>query len=299
VVDEDGEMLDRSLLVEDIDRTDVAGVVDRVAAHVRKLLDRRPEPLDVIGLGVAIGGRVGVGGNVVYSPALGWRDVQLPALLGGATGIEKVLVQNDVDALALAELYFGAGLERPSFAVVTCRSGIGCSLIMHNRPVRGADGSSAELGHIVLEPDGLTCLCGNRGCLQTIARLPAVVDAVRSKDRGVETATDVLRLAQTGDDVAREALAHAGEALGRGLSMLVNIVSPGLIVLYGEDEVLGSEFYLEPAQRLLREYTFPTISCDILVKRNHYPTQARGVASEVLKFLPEHPRLEVQNHRAR
>ena len=268
----------------------VEQVVDGIGALVAELLDRWPSDRGevVVGLGVAVWGHVNLAGEVVESPALGWRQVRLPELLTAATGIDDVLVHHDVSALALAEQSFGVGRERSSFAVVTCRWGLGCSLVLHNELVRGDDGAAAELGHVVFDPDGPDCSCGNRGCLEMLATPKAVVERVRGAGLAhVESPLEVIDLARAGDETALAALRSAETMLGRGLALLTNLVNPGLVILYGQPEVLGAEPYREATLTALRRSSFPTRHCDVVIKPNADQMAARGVASEVLQLVAE------------
>jgi predicted NBD/HSP70 family sugar kinase len=262
----------------------VPTVVEAVASLVDGILADHPElRASVTGLGVAAGGHVDARTGVVrFSTTLGWSDVALADLLRAATGIHTVVVHNDCSALALAEQAFGGGRYLPTFAVVTCRFGIGCALVHDNGLVVGANGSASELGHIVRDPAGPPCVCGRNGCLQTFAAPEAIALAVRGERPEVETARDVVELAAQGDDLAAAALARAGEALGWGISMLANVANPGLVLLHGDPVVLGSEHYLPAVERSLRSLVFPTIQCEVRVRHSYHRMTARGVASEVV-----------------
>jgi predicted NBD/HSP70 family sugar kinase len=140
----------------------VPTVVEAVASLVDGILADHPElRASVTGLGVAAGGHVDARTGVVrFSTTLGWSDVALADLLRAATGIHTVVVHNDCSALALAEQAFGGGRYLPTFAVVTCRFGIGCALVHDNGLVVGANGSASELGHIVRDPAGRPACAG-------------------------------------------------------------------------------------------------------------------------------------------
>jgi predicted NBD/HSP70 family sugar kinase len=296
-VDIDGEVIDGSWLkVEFEPSVEVKETVGRIAAFVDQVLDRSPQlATDLVGLGGAMNGHVGLDGEaVVFSPAFNWHDLPLASMLREATGIPRVVLQNDVLALASAESSFGVGRERSSFAVLTCRTGIGCALVLNNEVLRPPDGSASELGHIEVEPNGRLCNCRKRGCLQTVATPWILREELRSA--GVEAATSeaLVELAGNGHPQVRERLREAGEALGRGLSVLANVVNPGLVVIYGDDAVLKSPYFLDPAREMLEAKTFPTIKCEILVKRGDLPMKARGAASEVMQFVNDKDTLPVR-----
>ena len=131
---------------------------------------------------------------------------------------------------------------------ITVSTGIGCGLILDGELYQGADYSAGEIGHFTLEPDGLVCSCGNRGCLETIASGTAIARfakelAQQGKGTGIVkaaggliegiTAEAVSRAAASGDQEALGILDKTGRALGLGFSYIVNLLNPSLILLGG------------------------------------------------------------------
>ncbi|WP_086872408.1 ROK family transcriptional regulator, partial [Streptomyces viridochromogenes] len=189
----------------------------------------------VLGLGVAVSGDVDRAAGVVrYSPFLEWRDVPLAALANAATGL-PVTVDNDVRALTVAEQWFGAGVGLSDFAVVTVGAGIGCGLVVHGRVVAGAHGVAGEIGHVTVDPAGPPCHCGNRGCVEAIAGDAAILRRIR-ETAGTEVAdvAGAVALAHAGDPAARDAYARAGEAIGRGIATVANLLGPERVIISGE-----------------------------------------------------------------
>src|SRR6202012_4358449 len=90
-----------------------------------------------------------------------------------------VMVDNDANLGALAEAAFGAGRSAGDLVYLKVSSGIGAGLILNGRLYRGAGGLAGELGHVLVDPDGIVCRCGNRGCLETVAGTGALVDGLR------------------------------------------------------------------------------------------------------------------------
>ena len=160
-------------------RDEVIGVVidlgaEVLAAQHRKLADRSVETAveaisslttslfaadpayaeRAVGIGIGVGGHVdGRTGVVRESPILGWHDVPLGELVEAAVGLPTV-VENDVNALAVAEQWFGAGRDVDWFAVVTVGAGVGCGLVLDGTLAHGATGAAGELGHVTIDPDG-------------------------------------------------------------------------------------------------------------------------------------------------
>jgi predicted NBD/HSP70 family sugar kinase len=282
-VDIDGEVVPDSYRRENWDfdpgaTYDVATVIQSVSGLVDDIMAGLPGRPALKGLGVAVGGHVDNRAGVVrLSPQLRWENVPFAELLGKAIGTDVVL-HNDASALALAEQVFGAGRERATFTVVVCRKGIGCANILNNGLVLGNDGAASEFGHIPFTRPGRPCVCTRSGCLQTVASPTAAAEVMLGEGA---SARDLLRLAQDGDPAASGALTAAGDALGWGLSMLANVVNPGLVLLHGDMQVLGSDFYLPAVRASLDRHRYPTVECEVVVRHSSHRMTARGVASEV------------------
>lgn len=202
---------------------DASALVDRIAQVVDGLDMDAP-----VGLGIA--GLVDREGRLATSPNLGLADVPLAAMLTRRLG-RPVSVINDAAAAALAEHHRGAASDATSSVTVTIGTGIGAGIIDDGRVVLGATGFSAELGHLVVDPDGTVCACGRRGCLETVASGSAI-DRQASRI-GLDGAPAAIAAAEAGDRRAQRILADAGDHLGRALAAVVTIVDPGVVVLGG------------------------------------------------------------------
>ncbi|HEX5493052.1 MAG TPA: ROK family transcriptional regulator [Mycobacteriales bacterium] len=265
---------------------DLLGVAGEV---VRAVLGAVPDsPARVLGVGVGIGGHVdAAGGACRYSALLGWRDVDVAVPLVAATGL-PVVVNNDVNALAVAERWFGAGRDVDSFAVVTVGVGIGCGLLLGGELFVGTGGMAGELGHLPLVADGPRCTCGSRGCLEAVASGPAVLRGIQDRCGrrcgSLGAAVDLARAGQGAAGVAaREAFAVAGDALGRGLAALCNLLNLGRIILSGEG-VVAYDLIGPALIGALRRHAFSTAArdCEILVDAVNDDAWARGAACLVI-----------------
>lgn len=262
-----------------------------LAALIDELLNRDETFRErVEGLGVALGGHVDAANGVLrYSPILGWSDVPFAELLEQQTGLASI-IENDVDALAIAEQWFGAGRGVESFAVVTVGAGVGCALVVDNELVLGTTGLAGELGHVVIDPTGEACQCGNRGCLETIASNGAIVAAINAAGRTVRDVGEAVALARGGDEVARAAFARAGEALGRGISIVLNLFNPARVIVSGEG-VAASDLLVEALEQAVELHSFSTAAgdCELVTRPLEDETWARGAAATVLRHLIARP----------
>jgi predicted NBD/HSP70 family sugar kinase len=172
--------------------------------------------------------------------------------------------------------------------VVKIASGIGCGLFINNELERGKSGLAGELGHIPSEPEGQRCSCGNRGCLQTVAGSDAIVGALQQAGRtDVQDIAAVAGLVHGGDRTAREVFQRAGEALGRGLATLLNLLNLEAIGLCGEPAILSSGVYLDTVRDTLGRRAFSTAAddCDLWIEERTDELEARGAASMVFDHL--------------
>ena len=279
-----------------------SAVIDAVTALVDDLrtpVDGRSAfPSHVIGLGVEIGGHIdGRSGEVLMSPNWSWKHVRLAERLRDRTGLVTV-VENDVNALAVHEWLFGSAIGARWFAVVAMADGVGCGLILDGQLSRGSSGAAGEIGHLVIEPDGPICGCGKRGCLEAITGTNAILNALERR-RGTRPSSfeEAAALADSGDDDAHDVFSAAGEALGRGISMLLNLSDPGHVLVVVPDP-LGqrqrdvARIFEDAIRAAIRKHAFPTLAAsqvDVQCLGRQDVYGARGAASTVLRRFVHRP----------
>ena len=243
--------------------------IEQMIQRLRRRAGDRP----VRGIGVGVPGPVDtatgrIAEHVPHAPDL--ADQPLAALLGARFGL-PAYVDNDVNALALAEWRFGAGRGARSLVVVAPGTGLGCGIILDGRLVRGAHGFAGEFGHTPIKFDGPRCWCGGRGCLAIYASGRGIAEAAQARvadvpsapllaaaggDLGAITAALVFRAAAGGDATAAAVVDEACRALGAMLGTIVNGLNPDVIVLTGG--VAESLAALEkPILAAAAEYAFP------------------------------------------
>ncbi|MFL5767296.1 MAG: ROK family protein, partial [Actinomycetota bacterium] len=196
-----------------------------------------------------------------FAPNLAWRDVRLAKELTAKLGL-PCIVDNDANTAAWGEFRFGAGRDAEHMLLVTVGTGIGGGIVSGGRLLRGAHGFAAEIGHIVVEPGGPLCGCGNHGCWEQVASGRAIDrlagEAVRNDPSSPFTKRfdgdpsrargEVLaRAAREGDETAIEIFRRVGSRLGEGIAGLVNVLDPGVVVVGGGAMDAG-DLLLEPAR---------------------------------------------------
>jgi glucokinase len=247
-------------------------VIGRIVDSVRAALAvAGAAATDLAAVAVAAPGPVDQERGVVRNPPNlpGWEVVPVVQILRDALGV-RVILENDADAAALGEYAFGAGRDFRNMVFITVSSGIGGGIIVDGRLYRGATGAAGEVGHMVLDEDGPTCGCGQRGCLEALAsgtaiaaRAAALVAEGESpllarlaRESPPLTAEDVQQAALEGDVVAQRVIREAGHYLGLGLVNLVHVFNPDGIIIGGGVSHMG-DLILEPAREVVRQRCFP------------------------------------------
>jgi predicted NBD/HSP70 family sugar kinase len=219
----------------DVDRV-AEPALDNAVRLVHELIDEAGVDRGrILGVGMGLPGPINrdtgvVGPSVILSA---WEGLRPAALLEERLGL-PVTVDNDANLGALGELTFGAGSGARHMLYVKISSGIGAGLVIDGHIYRGATGVAGEFGHVLVDPDGALCRCGNRGCLETVAAAGPLLDLLHpthGADFGVD---DLVARANEGDAGCRRVLADAGRALGLELASVCNVFNPERVVIGGE-----------------------------------------------------------------
>ena len=261
VVDEAGEVVARRQVPTD--SGEPASIVAAIVKVAREMKASAPAS-GAVGVGAA--GLVDVKRGVILgAPNIAYRNVAVRDTIGDRLGL-PVIVDNDANVAALAEALHGAGRGAGDQIMVTVGTGIGGGIIIGGRIYRGHYGVGAELGHIVIDPDGPVCGCGNRGCWEAVASGKALGRLARQRVEGgagasllasvggdldAITGEQVGELAVAGDPFARDCVAEIGRLLGIGLASIVNIFDPEVIVIGGGAAAGTGELLLGPAREAM------------------------------------------------
>jgi predicted NBD/HSP70 family sugar kinase len=218
---------------------------------------RRAHPqMRVEGMGVGLPGRADRAGRLVFAPNLGWGEVDLRRMLESAIGVPVVL-ENDANVCALAELWFGRHPEHVrNLLAVAISEGVGVGLLLNGQLVHGGDSRAGEFGHVCIDEAGPVCGCGRRGCWERYASDSAAeqyyATRIARRRRAMAAASgtaggkggprapamlrfdELLRLAAKHDRLASETLDRTARFLGIGLAGLITGLAPEIIVVVGE-----------------------------------------------------------------
>ncbi|MGQ1889914.1 ROK family protein [Thermophagus sp. OGC60D27] len=244
-------------------------LVSRINSYVKKTgVDKKK----IIGVGVSFPGLVDSSAGINYS-YFNFGEKSVRSLLQEQLQL-PVFVENDAKAVALAIWRFGIAKHQKDVLVLFLDWGIGLGMILNGKLYRGNEGLAGEFSHIPMVENGESCICGKNGCLQTIAAGATLVRKAREgilqgksslmshfeeeNIREVDLQT-VVAAALKGDQFAINLLSEIGEHLGKGISILIQLFNPGMIVLTGKMAEAG-QYLTIPIQQAINTYSMHKIS---------------------------------------
>ncbi len=254
-VDADGNILHR--VAEATVKTSSG---DEITGQIIRLANECREHVRLVGDVFAL--TAAVPATIEQSTGILRQLPNLPALEGASIrdvlsrdlGLD-VILENDANAAAYGENWLGASRGVDDSICLTLGTGVGGGLILNGRPFRGKDGTAGEIGHLVVEPEGVSCGCGGRGCLEQYASATALVRMARKNGLDVSTAHELARSAMAGDPRAAAAFDQMGYYLGVALSSLVNLLDPEIVVI-GGGVAAAWELFIGPVRQQISERAF-------------------------------------------
>ena len=259
IADFGGRILFREAFESDVrDGPDVTlGLINN---HVLQKLDQLGISANkVYAFGIGVPGPVEFSTGLLIAPPImpGWEAYPIRRYIRETFPAAVVIVDNDVNVMALGELREGAGVGEDNFIFIKVGTGIGAGIISGGEIYRGSNGSAGDIGHICADPSGPVCHCGNIGCLEAIAAGPPIaakgMEAARrgespilakylNVNNGALAGEDIAAAASEGDPVANELIQESGRIIGEVLASLVNFYNPSLILIGGGVSNIGHQF---------------------------------------------------------
>lgn len=251
-------------------------VVERIADMIEKVIaqtmaETGAERSDFLGVGIGSPGPLDrEKGIVIITPNLGWKNFPLRDEISKRVKLDATL-DNDANCATLGEFWCGAAVGGRNVIGMTLGTGIGGGLILEGKLYHGASDIAGEIGHTTIDYTGRRCKCGNYGCLEAYASGPAIAERAREALRGDEgesilismvngdqrkiTAQTVYEASKRGDAVAREVVRETARLLGAGVSNLLNIFNPDVVVLAGGVTQAGDALF-QPLRAEVRRRAF-------------------------------------------
>ena len=300
VADLEGNILAKSRLETKAEEGQQA-VIARIIKSIEDVLAQLElNKKAIAGVGVGCPGPLNAEEGVIYhAPNLDWKQVRIKDILEDELGL-PVWIENDANAAALGEKWFGAGQGVDNLIYITISTGIGGGIIINRQLYRGANCSAGEIGHLTINPQAaIQCNCGNLGCWESLASGTALArlakEAVRAgRDTLIAQSTAeiedidgqvVTEAAAAGDQVAQELVKEVTNYLGIGIANLINLFNPELIVL-GGGVIEAGEIIVGPIKETVtwRALESSTAAVEILVSELK---EEVGVVGAVAKALVE------------
>ncbi|HZT15461.1 MAG TPA: ROK family protein [Gaiellaceae bacterium] len=208
---------------------------------------------EIQAIGIGCGGPLDAERGVLLAPPHlpGWRDVPIGPL--AEREFERpVTLENDATAAAAGEHRWGAGAGTRNMVYLTLSTGVGGGVVVDGRLYRGARGNGGELGHVTVDWRGRPCRgCGRRGCLEAYVSGTSIAERAREAGLPLETAEEVAAAARAGEPTATRVWDETVEALACGLTSIVNLFEPELVVVGGGVSRSGEQL-LAPVRDLVR-----------------------------------------------
>jgi N-acetylglucosamine repressor len=279
------EMISPILLVDTF--YDDPAMLEKLVTAYKKIVAESGIPEEKIGgIGVCMPGLVNAREGVNYTiHDEHLRDVRK---MLNARLQKFVYVDNDARMQAYGEFMFGKARHHNHVLVINWDWGIGLGLIFNGQIYSGATGFAGELSHIKMQEDGNLCICGKRGCFETVASAGALLSLARENIRNNTVSrltgkfnnnlddlniNDIITAAKSGDEMSISILNKVGQMMGRGLAILIQLLNPGIIVFQGSVSK-ANQFVLTPVQQSLNKYCIETLCSDFQIEVSELDEQA-------------------------
>ncbi len=290
LVDDNGNILDKDHLPT-LTNCDVQNYIEPLVAKMKDMIDRQPEGVNVVAVGIGAPNGNYYNGSIEHAPNLGWGE-KVPIIKLLKKHFPKLIfaLANDANAAALGEMIFGGAKMMKDFIMLTLGTGVGSGIVINGSLVLGYDGFAGELGHMTAIPEGRECGCGHFGCVETYCSATGIVKTAIELMSSSRTASalraipyndlkskDIYDAAVDGDELAQEAFDITGELLGKTIAELTTFSSPEAVFLFGGLAQAG-DYIFKPTRKYLKEYQRSMFKREIKV----LPSQLGGATIAVL-----------------
>lgn len=253
---------------------------------------------EVNAISLAVAGIIDVNkGVVVVSPHLfDWHMVEIRRIITDRFHLPVFMI-NDASAAAIGEHRLGAGKGYSNVIYITVSTGIGGGIIVNNKIYYGQDGTAGEFGHMIIMVDGPKCHCGQHGCLESLASGTAlrrmVIEEINagkltilSRQYGNINDIDAEKIAtaaKKGDKLSQDSIAKASYYLGIGMSNIINIFNPEIIIIGGGLSMIGNAF-LTPAKITARKTAFKLPASSVKIMKSKLGDNAGIIGAAISAF---------------
>lgn len=256
----------------------------------------------ISGVGIGIPGLVDSASGVIkFLPNYGWEDVPFRDMLQKEMN-HPVYIDNSSNNLAIAEYWWGSGKGVDNFLVVTLENGVGAGSVVNGQLMRGHQGIASEFGHLCIDPNGPLCRCGRRGCIETYSGNNGIIREAKKLigqgkwntqdvSAGKLVFKDVLEELQTGNEELIALYEKAGEVLGIGVSNLITLFNPELLIITGKGVMAGDALFDSMYRKIeeLKSDKYGYFNAEIIVQTWTDGDWARESGTLVLREIYKSP----------
>ncbi len=257
-------------------------------------------PDQILGIGVGVPGPVDFTRGVLVAPPLmpDWENYPIRNFFKETFQSAYVVVDNDVNIMALGEQRSGDAANIDHFLVIKIGTGIGCGIMAGRKIHRGSDGCAGDIGHICVDKQGPICRCGNHGCLEAMAAGPAIAEKAMQAARegkselllkmmennhGMLTPENVNTACREGDEAALEIIRASGQMIGDVLAGLVNFFNPSHIFIGGGIANFGNHLLIAIKRAVLRR-SLPLATTNLTISFSRIGPDA-GIVGAIMLAL--------------
>lgn len=228
-----GHIILEKEIQNDVSTHSVENVSAKLSDEINNLIKELGiNPPKIIGIGIGMPGIIDTkDGKIVFSAQLGWKNVDFLKFIKEKIDL-KIIIDNNVKLKALAETLYGAAKNSQRSAMISIGSGVGSALVIDGQILRGKINSAGEVGHTIVDPDGMLCECGRRGCLQTYIAESALINEANKVHR-VNNIREIFECAADGDNWAVNLLERAANYIAIAINNVACMYSPDTIILSG------------------------------------------------------------------
>ncbi|WP_320127492.1 ROK family transcriptional regulator [uncultured Sphaerochaeta sp.] len=253
--------------------------------------------LKIIGIGVGVHGVVDYQNGIsVFAPAFQWKNIHIKKLLEEKYSY-PILVDNDVRVMVLAEKYLGKYRQLENFIFLSLDSGVGGGILINGKVLRGVSSAAGEIGHIRVQEQGYKCVCGNYGCLETVASEVGLVrcaldeiklgyptlitEYIENDDLSNVNFEVIYRAALANDALALRILQKMGDYVGNALADIVNMFNPEMIIIGGKIS-LAWDLFKDEIRKTVISQSMTECNEDVLIVKSSFDGAAGEIGAAAL-----------------
>ena len=220
---------------------------------IRSLISSAPESMyGVVGIGLAVPGTVDMDGELLLAPNLNWKHKQLKQDIHDAFNL-PVMIENEANAGAFAEKQIGSGQSANDMVYISAGIGIGVGMILKDELYRGSGGFAGEMGHMIIQYDGLPCSCGSKGCWELYASEMALIKkASTTLSSNEEWTLEKLIDQASSEEQIQTIFSETAKYLGIGIASIANTLNPEQIII-GNRLAMAKELLKDEVEKVVQE----------------------------------------------